>query len=288
MSLYVREEVFKFGVLPHDLLSMKAMPIRTIIAKFAEDAKAQTTDESITNLKFSTWRTTSQALFGCSEKAARVYFETFLAVHSKNAASQESRPKAPKLVLSVNLSEFMLFLFLQTFRSYAAPLNDDALENPEVAFIQNNLSTIIACIQDPWKHSAQQRTLDEKSGGRVDSVVLEKHEFDRLGLILVAADSGSDGCLSTLAPFWTVLGSSSATVAARTAAQMHCTRCLSLSLSHTHTHTHTLTPSLPLRWPSAPSPRGWVRGWPPSPRAPHTATAYPTSTSTTSPAAQWS
>ena len=71
---------------------------------------------------------------GCSEHIAKLYFETFLAVHSKpftpassafstalnstQASGLQSKTQTPKPLLSVNAHEFSLFLALQLYAKH--------------------------------------------------------------------------------------------------------------------------------------------------------------------------
>jgi hypothetical protein len=120
-------------------------------------------------------------------------------------------------VLAVDFSEFMVFLLLQKFIKYHPSAEDEgSVESEELLFVRDMLGLILMAIQDPWKNSeeykAKKRLLDSKTEGTTsrvsnnpDLMVIEKHEFDRLGLIFaIAGDSSAnkDVLLSSIAPFW--------------------------------------------------------------------------------------
>ena len=84
------------------------------------------------------------------------YFETFLGVHPKSV----HRAGAPKLLLSADLGEFLLFLFLQKYRTATAlqPLTAAATKDSTppllsyLAFVTSHLHTLLLLIRDPHKH----------------------------------------------------------------------------------------------------------------------------------------
>lgn len=218
--LHIRGEVFTFGVLKHDLLGLASADIATLVERFrAKDREqAGNCESDFPFLKYASWRAQSQQFFQCEEQLSKLYFETFLAVHNKNSTSRLS---PGKLFLSVDFSEFMLFLFVQKYRPWLASESKKVGDKkkmdcpPQEAFIRRNILHVLGLCQDPWKHGAPGDSdpsspgtirsprglggLFSENGSRSPSksllipvvsfnpheLSLEAHEFDRLAFLLL-------------------------------------------------------------------------------------------------------
>jgi len=175
------------------------------------------------SLRYSLWMQYGPRLFGCSDVCARAYFEQFLVVHSKNAKAT-SKP-----LLSVDFSEFLVFLFCQKLVpawskyqrtsqtsslravSSSSSVRDEAIDATE--FILTHLPYILPLLRDPYKQLEDVKSNNHRNVDHIASkeVLLDKHEFNRLGFLLYAAttpgfhqnvDEDELHLLSTFAPFW--------------------------------------------------------------------------------------
>eukprot|EP00954_Amorphochlora_amoebiformis_P001174 91039-Amorphochlora_amoeboformis.AAC.1 len=180
--LALRSEVFQVGVLRDDLLHIRKLDFFKLVRELA------TVHGNVTFLKYAVWLKYAKRFLKCSERIARLYFETFLMVHRTTyRKSGAARP-----MLSVDLGEFILFLFIQKY----SPPADGEEKNPQLQFFQDNISSILLLLRDPTKHLEDVKS--QKSG-------IHRHEFTRLTFLLASKREGYYEELESfvsLAPFW--------------------------------------------------------------------------------------
>jgi hypothetical protein len=226
MSLVIRREFFTFGIIHVDVLNLSSVDLIDFSQKLAkklilqqqtklsakDNAAGKSSSVNIpynyatfhSALKYSLWLPVAQLYFNCTQNQAKLYFETFLLIHNRShqhkpiQTSATSKDLHNKLLLSVDFSEFVLFLFLQQFRSYynankgskiCANLPDLSSKTIALAyeFLQANLSTILLLVRDAHKQSLPFNPL------KLEEISLEQHEFNRLKFIFTALNPENSG-----------------------------------------------------------------------------------------------
>ena len=242
---HLRREVFTHGILSSDLLHLADANLLHLAQQISLTLLAHTSG-STAALKYTTWLSAAVELLRCSEHTAKIYFESFLGVHNKNV----HKHGGPKLLLSADVGEFMLFLFIQRYRAAAAA------QQSTMAFVQQNLHLLLMLVRDPHKHvhdfslplsphsahsprtPSSPSSSSSSSGSSQLNHALDAHEFNRLGFLFFAHNRAKETeeqlerikensdiepptekrevvNLASLTPFYT--GQSSATAASPTA-----------------------------------------------------------------------
>ena len=191
---HLRREVFTHGILSSDLLHLTDANLLHLAQQLSLTLLAHTSG-STAALKYTTWLSAAVELLRCSEHTAKIYFESFLGVHNKNV----HKHGGPKLLLSADVGEFMLFLFIQRYRAAAA-------QQSTMAFVQQNLHVLLMLVRDPHKHvhdfslplsphsahsprtpsSPSSSSSSSASAGHPLNHALDAHEFNRLGFLFFA------------------------------------------------------------------------------------------------------
>ena len=189
---HLRREVFTHGILSNDLLHLTDANLLHLAQQLSLTLLAHTSG-STAALKYTTWLSAAVELLRCSEHTAKIYFESFLGVHNKNV----HKHGGPKLLLSADVGEFMLFLFIQRYRAAAA-------QQSTMAFVQQNLHVLLMLVRDPHKHvhdfslplsphsahSPRTPSSPSSSSSSASSSslnhALDAHEFNRLGFLFFA------------------------------------------------------------------------------------------------------
>ena len=191
---HLRREVFTHGILSSDLLHLADANLLHLAQQISLTLLAHTSG-STAALKYTTWLSAAVELLRCSEHTAKIYFESFLGVHNKNV----HKHGGPKLLLSADVGEFMLFLFIQRYRTAAS-------HQSAMAFVQQHLHVILMLVRDPHKHvhdfslplsphsAHSPRTPSSPSSSSSASAAvasnmntaLDAHEFNRLSFLFYA------------------------------------------------------------------------------------------------------
>lgn len=203
MRLGLRSEVFRVGVLPVDLLNLQDADVGSLVGKLLAPKPGAPASQTAF-LKYASWLRYACIIFNCDEHTARLYFETFLMVHRTTYKKRHSA----KPILSVDSGEFLVFLYLQKFRQFAARPSSGAKSaaNLQFEFFSRHLATILSLLRDPANQLAQDR---KAAGGGQGDVQLRRHEFTRLTFLVLASSfkgkpqTELDSFVS-LAPFWRV------------------------------------------------------------------------------------
>ena len=193
---HLRREVFTHGILSNDLLHLADANLLHLAQQISLTLLAHTSG-STAALKYTTWLSAAVELLRCSEHTAKIYFESFLGVHNKNV----HKHGGPKLLLSADVGEFLLFLFIQRYRAAVA-------QQSTMAFVQQNLHVLLMLVRDPHKHvhdfslplsphsahSPRTPSSPSSSSPSASSLnhSLDAHEFNRLGFLFFAHNKAKE------------------------------------------------------------------------------------------------